>query len=191
MIDALTELLVQYKYWIVIAGALLEGEVVLLLAGGAAYHGYMNLSLVMLISFLGAIFHDHMLFFVGRYGGNRLLKKYPIIHEKSRRIFKLFHKYNTYFILSFRFVYGLRTVTPIIIGTSKLHLTKYSTLTILAGLIWAVAVSYIGFGSAAMIERIIQRFEIFQKYFAVALVALALIGWGIYKLRQLYSSSRS
>ncbi|UNM06304.1 MAG: DUF2312 domain-containing protein [Holosporaceae bacterium] len=49
-------LLHKYKYWIVILGALLEGEMVLLLAGGAAFHGYMNVHMVMLISFLGHYF---------------------------------------------------------------------------------------------------------------------------------------
>lgn len=170
MIDYLLQLLIEYKYWIVVAGALLEGEVVLLIAGMAAYHGHLNLYMVMLISFLGAVFHDHALFFVGRHGGARLFKRFPKIREKSQRVFDLFEKYQNYFILGFRFVYGIRTITPIIIGTSTITLKRYSLLTILAGVIWAVVISYLGYGFAAIIGDIIDAVQRGQKYIAAGLV---------------------
>jgi membrane protein DedA with SNARE-associated domain len=184
MVDYLTQLLIEYKYWIVIAGALLEGEVVLLIAGGAAYHGYVDLPLVMLISFVGAMIHDHLLFFIGRGLGARFFLKFPTFREKFRKVFDLFHKYHNYFILGFRFVYGLRTITPVIIGTSHIHLRKYSTLTLIAGIIWAISISYIGYMGAIALQAVIESFERCQKYFALAFVIFCLGGWIIYKVRK-------
>ena len=68
-IDFWTNLLQTYQYIIVVVGALVEGEMVLIL-GAAAYHGYMALPLVMLISFLGAIFLMSFCGFVGAMGEN-------------------------------------------------------------------------------------------------------------------------
>lgn len=185
--ETLTALLVEYKYWVVIAGALLEGEVVLLLAGAAAYYGQMSLSLVMLISFLGAMFHDHLLFFLGRYLGRPLLARYPKLREKSKRVLELFHKYQNKLILSFRFIYGLRTVTPIIIGTSDITLKRYSSLTMIAALIWAITISYLGYAFAAAIQVVMDYFQQGQKVLAVILVCLIIIGFGVYKLKYAFN----
>lgn len=183
MIEWISQLLIDYKYYIVVAGALLEGEAVLLLAGGAAYHGYMNIYLVMLIAFLGALLHDHVLFFVGRYYGQAFLDKYQKVEEKSRKVFNLFHKYHYFFIMSFRFIYGLRTITPLVIGTSNLSLKKYSILTTISAFIWAVAVAYIGYAFAIALETVIANFEKYQKYLAIILVLVSLAIWAILKYR--------
>ena len=183
MIEWISQLLIDYKYYIVVAGALLEGEAVLLLAGGAAYHGYMNIYLVMLIAFLGALLHDHALFFIGRYYGQSFLDKYQKVEQKSRKVFNLFHKYHYFFIMSFRFIYGLRTITPLVIGTSKLSLRKYSLLTTISAFIWAVAVAYIGYAFAIALETVIENFEKYQKYLAIILVLVSLAIWAILKYR--------
>lgn len=184
MIETITNLLLEYKYWVVIGGALIEGEVILLLAGGAAYHGYLQLPLVMLISFLGAVLHDNVLFWVGRKGGQRLFTKYPALHKKSERVFSLFHRYQTQFVLGFRFVYGIRTITPLIIGTTKMPFIRYTSLTAIAALIWAVVVSATGYGSAIVIESIIEKFEAAQKYIAATIVLMAFFGWIIHRIRR-------
>lgn len=184
MIETITNLLIAYKYWVVIGGALIEGEVILLLAAGAAYHGYLDIYLVMLISFLGAVLHDNVLFFVGRHGGERLFKKYPVLREKSKRVFSLFHQYQTQFVLGFRFVYGIRTITPIIIGTTEMPFVRYTSLTTLAAFIWSVTVSALGYGSAIIIESIIEKFEVAQKYIAAVIILIAFFGWLFHKFSQ-------
>ncbi len=184
--ETLSALLIEYKYWIVVAGALLEGEVALLLAGAAAYHGYMSLSLVMLISFLGAMFHDHLLFFIGRYMGKPFLARYPRLRKKSQRVLNMFHKHQNKLILSFRFIYGLRTVTPIIIGTSDIFLKRYSVLTMIAAIIWAIIIAYLGYVFAAALEVVIVYFQQGQKILAAILVCFFIVAFIIYKLNKLY-----
>lgn len=184
MVDYLLNLLIEYKYWIVIGGALIEGEIVLLIAGMAAFHGYLSINWVIIISFLGAIFHDHMLFFVGKGMGAKLFKKFPKVRRKSDKVFRLFHKYQNVFILGFRFVYGIRTITPIIIGSTQISAKRYSLLTIIAGVVWAVVVSLLGYGFAAIISEVIESFQRYQKYLAMGLGVGVVIWWGIYQVRK-------
>jgi len=165
-------LLETYKYWIVIAGALLEGEMVLILAGAAAYHGHMNLQMVMLISFLGAVFHDHMLFFVGRKYGNKILNRQSKWKDRISRVVNLIHKYDRYFIMSFRFIYGIRTITPIVIGASPISLKKYFSLVVFSAAAWSIIVSYIGYTFALALEAVLHNFAKYQKWLAVALVII-------------------
>jgi len=167
-----TEMLQTYKYTIVIAGALLEGEMVLILSGAAAYHEYMTLSLVMLIAFLGALLHDTLLFFVGRLFGKRILGGDSKWQARISKVVNLIQKYDRYFIMSFRFIYGIRTLTPIVVGAGSIGFKRYFFLVAMSAAVWAVTVSYVGYSCAMALESILQNFEKIQKYLAVGLVVI-------------------
>ncbi|MDC0349275.1 DedA family protein [Alphaproteobacteria bacterium] len=168
-------LLHKYKYWIVILGALVEGEMVLLLAGGAAYHGYMNVHMVMLISFLGALIHDHLLFFIGRSFGKKILNRSPSWHARILKVSHLIHKYDNLFIMSFRFVYGLRTITPLIVGNSRIPWKRYTVLVSISAAIWAIVVAYLGFTFAMALEIILADFDRYKTYLGIG-VGLLIAG---------------
>jgi membrane protein DedA with SNARE-associated domain len=177
-------LLHQYKYWIVILGALLEGEMVLLLAGGSAYHGYMNVHWVMVIAFLGALVHDHLLFLLGRFFGRKLILRFPLVEGRVARVNELIHKYDRWFIMSFRFVYGLRTITPLMVGNSNIPWRRYTMLVSISAALWAMVVAYLGFTSAMALEKVLQDFDRYKKYLAIVAGLLILGVIGIIKYRQ-------
>lgn len=177
-------LLETYKYWIVVGGALLEGEMVLILAGAAAYHGHMNLQMVMLISFLGALFHDHLLFFIGRKYGDKIIYRQNRWQDRINKVVNLIHKYDRYFIMSFRFIYGIRTITPIVIGSSTISLRKYFSLVVISAALWSVIVSYIGYSFALALDVVLEKFARYQKYFAVALAILVSLIYVFIKWRR-------
>lgn len=174
----------EYGYWILIIGALIEGESILLLAGGAAYLGYFSLPMVMLVSFIGALIHDQLLYIVGRIGGNSLINKSEFWKKKADRAFTLLKKYDYWLIMGFRFVYGIRTITPIVIGASNLDLKRYTLLTFISAAIWAVVISAVGYLFATILEGLIEAFHEYQIYLAIGLGLLILIGFGLYKYRQ-------
>ena len=190
MIDYILNLLIAYKYWLVIGGALIEGEVILLVAGMAAYHGHLSLFWVTSIAFAGAVFHDNLLFLVGKRAGAKLLDKYPRLKAKSERVFRLFHRYKNLFIFSFRFVYGIRTVTPLLIGTSQIDTRRYIMLTLMACLVWSTVVCTAGYWFASVIEDVIDVFVRYEKYIALGALFLmgGIWGWRRFKKKRKHSS---
>ena len=54
----LPELIESYGYWAVLAGTLLDGESVLLLAGFAAHRGYLQLQDVIGVAIIGSFLGD-------------------------------------------------------------------------------------------------------------------------------------
>ena len=172
-------LLHKYQYWMVIIGALIEGEMILILAGAAAYYGLMQVHLVILIAFLGALLHDNTLFFIGRFLGHQIFHKYPKVLKKIEKVMAYILKYNTYFILGFRFVYGIRTITPLVIGTSSIKFLRYTSLVTISAFIWATIVVYFGYSSALALEKVIENFERYRNYLGISLGVLlaALLGW--------------
>ncbi|MFN7662966.1 MAG: DedA family protein [Alphaproteobacteria bacterium] len=171
-------LLHEYKYWIVILGALLEGEMVLLLAGGAAYHSYMNVHWVMFIAFLGAVIHDHILFFIGRFFGKKILSKSSSWHGRISKVSDLIHKYHNLFIMSFRFIYGIRTLTPLIVGHTRIAWQRYTLLVSVSAAVWAITIAYLGFTFAMALETILADFDRYKKYLGIGagLLVLGIIG---------------
>ncbi len=47
----------------------------------------------------------------------------------------------TGFILAFRFIYGMRTVSPVIIGLSSVSARRFVVLNAVAAIVWGVVIS--------------------------------------------------
>lgn len=135
----------SYGYYAVFLFACIEGEVAVLTAGLLCRSGLMSLELVMLFAFLGTLITEQTLYFIGRIYGSKLLQKYPRILEKSRKIMDFLHKYDALFIFGSRFIYGIRNISPIIIGMANITPLKFSALNVPAALIWSVLVAGIGY----------------------------------------------
>lgn len=71
-------LLVNYGYWAVFIGCLLEGETILILGGLAAHQTTLRLIDVIAVATLGGMVGDQILFWTGRYFGPRILPRLQI-----------------------------------------------------------------------------------------------------------------
>lgn len=132
------EFIVKYGYLAVFLGSLVEGESVILTAGALAYQGYLSLWGIMAVAFMGTLIADQALFQVGRLYGQQILNRWPSLKKRSEKAFRLLHRYNTLYILSFRFIYGIRVVSPLIIGMSGVGTKRFSVLNVIAAGIWSV-----------------------------------------------------
>jgi membrane protein DedA with SNARE-associated domain len=141
-----------YGYYAVFAFACIEGEIAVLTAGFLCRQGYMSLYGVMLAAFLGTLITEQCLFFVGRTYGGKLLDKYPKLSEKSATVIEFLQKYDSAFIFGSRFVYGIRNISPLIIGMAKITPMKFSSLNVPAALIWSIVVTGAGYLFANVLE---------------------------------------
>jgi membrane protein DedA with SNARE-associated domain len=175
------ELFLKYGslfYLILLLGSFVEGESVVLTAGFFAYKGYLSLPLIILVSFLGTLFADQLLFFIGRWYGPGLLERRPKLKETSKRVFVLLHKYHTWYILGFRFVYGVRIASPLVIGAAGITVQRFVILNFIAAIIWSVlsclAGYLLGYFFASKIEIVIHKAIQFQKI-TVGVIVLAIV----------------
>ncbi len=190
--DAFLASIQDYGYWFLIFGALIEGESILLLAGAAAYLGYFSLPLVMTVSFIGAIIHDQLLYSIGKFGGTALLNRSKMLEKKSHRAFALLKKYDHWLIMGFRFVYGIRTITPIVVGASDISFKRYTILTIISAAIWAATVSSVGYILADVIQSLIESFETHKPYIIGIPIFLICTGiFAFYMIKRQKSKRRS
>ena len=175
----LESLVMTYGYAMIAVGTFLEGETVLVIGGYLAHVGYLELPWVMAAAFGGTFFGDQLFFFIGRKKGMALLEKRPRWRARSRRVLMLLHRHQTALIVGFRFLYGLRTVTPFLIGASGISPARFFWLNLLGALVWAVAVASLGYLLGHTLSLFLARAHRYAEYVVpgIVLVALAVFAW--------------
>lgn len=137
----------NYGYIAIFIGAAFEGELVVSFAGSLAYNNILYLPYVIILSTLGTMFAEQICFYLGRFLGSKYLHRINKFQDKINTIFSLVKRYQTLFILSCRFLYGLRNLSPLIIGAARVDPIKFSILNAVAAVIWSlisVGIGYMG-----------------------------------------------
>lgn len=170
------QLISQYGYWMMIVGALLEGESFLIAGGIAAKHGLLSVPLLILIAWLGSMLHDFACFFMGRYAESWVSKRFPKFVTKLSVAENLTHKHGNKIILAMRFMYGLRVPIPVALGMMKnLTNTRFMVFDAIGGIAWSaifVCLGYV-FGSALnMVLKQISHFATSQLWWLLGAVLL-------------------
>lgn len=163
----------SYGYAAILIGTFLEGETILVLGGFAAHRGYLSLPWVIVAALAGTLFGDQLYFFLGRWHGQKVLAKRPSWKARAARVENLLQRFQKPLIVVFRFLYGLRTVTPFVIGMSSVSTLQFVLLNIIGALVWSVLVGTGGYAFGSALEAIIGDVK---KYELEVLGAIAIIG---------------
>jgi membrane protein DedA with SNARE-associated domain len=177
----LETLLQTYGYWAVLIGTFAEGETVLVLGAFAAHRGYLALPWVILAAFIGTLMGDQLFFYLGRKHTQWVLARRPSWKARIDRAHQLMERYRTLLILGFRFMYGLRTIIPFLMGMSSVSTKKFIILDVIAALVWAVVVGTGGYLFGNILEIILGDIK---HYELPILVAIALIGVSLWALHR-------
>lgn len=178
------ELISEYGYWAVFVGTFFEGETILVLGGVAAKLGYLDYWTVVLAAFIGSTLGDQLWYYLGYRYGHWVLVRFPGWRAPMERAFRLLNKYDTWFILSFRFIYGIRTVSSVVIGMAKVPPRRFIPLNIIAAAIWAPVVAYLGYAFGHAIELFLEEFHQYANYVLGGLIGLAVLVWIVHTIHR-------
>lgn len=144
-ITFLSQFLASYGYLSVVIGTFLEGETIVIMAGFLSHQGYLNIWYVMAAAFAGSVSSDQLLFFLSRYKGASLLSRFPRLASGVQALACKVQTHEAMLILCFRFLYGLRNVTPVFLGVSGVRPALFVPLNIVGALLWAVSFTTAGY----------------------------------------------
>ena len=151
-------------------------EVLLLTAGYLAAYTAINIYLVTVVAVLGVLIGDNFLFWLSHYKGSKIvsrLKKRIRKNEllKYERLMKA-HIGKTIFML--RFIVGLRFFGPFLAGSMKTKWKTFQFYNLLAVLIYAPTVVFLGYHFHNKFLVILTELEIVRHIlFALVLIALS------------------
>ena len=173
-----------YGYWAILFGTFLEGETILILGGFAAYQGYLKLPWVILAAFVGTLSGDQLFFYIGRKYGSKILARRPAWQVRADRVRKLMERFQDYLILLFRFLYGLRILTPFVLGLSRVSRGRFLFLNTVGALVWATVVGTGGFLFGQALEVLMGDLKRYEGEILGLVVLTGIAVWMIHAYRR-------
>jgi membrane protein DedA with SNARE-associated domain len=174
---------VSYGYLAVFLGTLLEGETVLFAAGYATHQGLLAWPLVLLVAIAGAFAGDQLAFLLGRWKGESLLGRFPALVRAKPKVFELLERFDAFFILSNRFLYGLRIAGPVLLGMSHVARLRFALLNAMGAVLWAMLVTGAGYTFGFAMNALIANMKRIEESIFIAIMTLGALVWLWYRLR--------
>jgi len=174
MMHAIDHFLAAYGLIVVYFGVIIEGDSVLIAAGFLAHQGVLDPIGVFLAAFAGSLTSDQVLYYIGRYFKDARLVQRQTERPAFAKVLDLIQRRQVLFILSFRFIYGVRTISPIAIGIAGVSAWIYTPLNIVAAGIWAALVTSIGYFFGQLMEQSSGRLHHVEHKLLVA-IAIGLV----------------
>jgi membrane protein DedA with SNARE-associated domain len=167
----------SYGYLALVVGTFLEGETILVLGGIAAKLGYLRLPWVIVSAFVGTLMSDQLFFFLGRWQGQAFLLKHPHWNSRAKKVHRMLERHRIPIIIGFRFVYGFRTVTPFVLGMSRVPAIEFIVFNIVGAAAWASAIAVLGYAFGKAMELLLGDIHHYEKWILLSVIAAGSIIW--------------
>ena len=190
-------LLLAHGYLVILFGAALDnfglpasGDVVLFAGGWFSNLGLAALPVVMLSGLAGALVSDNAVYWIGRKGGrpliNRVLKMrflHFLINEKSlEKVERYFEAHGGKTVFVGRFGPGLRSMTPLFAGVTRMKYYRFLPYNLAAAIVWSVAYTLVGYVFGSYWSDLLAIAKSFG-FSVVALVILILLAYVLRRRR--------
>ncbi len=182
---SLESLIEHYGYVALFLGTLLEGETILVISGFAAHRGWLSLPWVMVIAFCGSLAGDQLWFYVGRRKGSAFVAARQAWARRAERVRTLAEgRFGVVVVLGFRFLYGLRSVTPLVLGASGYDVRRFTVLNVAGAAAWSVLVGLAGYFFGRVAELVIEDVKQYEASLVAILFLAGAIAWSWRALRR-------
>jgi membrane protein DedA with SNARE-associated domain len=122
------------------AWAFFEGETFVIVAAAAGRAtGYIDPWLLMVSVWIGSFAGDQTWFYLGRRWGPSALARFPKAADQFARASDMLERHGALFVLSFRFIYGIRNVASAVCGIAGMDRRRFLALNFLAAGLWAAS----------------------------------------------------
>ncbi len=167
---------------IVMVGTFFEGEVFAIIGGFLAYRGSYPFQMMIALAFVGSFIGDLSVFLFARYSSNHRWVKSWRQRQKFARALQLVEKYQAYFVIVNRYIYGLRMPGLIALGLSRISVLRFLVLNLFGAALWAGIFTTIGYVFGYSIWQVFDKLAFMERGVGIALgvigVAIAaFFGW--------------
>ena len=168
-------LIAKYGLLAVFLGAGIEGETIVILGGVFAHRHLLTFWEAAAAAATGSFIADQVFFFTGRHA-----RRWPRIQKivgrpAFQRATRLLERHPASFIFAFRFIYGLRTISPVAIGMSDVPTGKFIAVNAVAAVIWGTVFTTIGYLFGQGIEQIFGHLPLHRHVLIAIASAIAVV----------------
>lgn len=138
-------------------GAAVEGQTAVVAGGVMAREHILSPAVVVLAAALGSGIIDYLLFVLGRSFRHTSWVRKTAAKPAFGKALALIERHPSGFILSFRFLYGLRAAGPVAVGVSSVSTRRFAILNAIAAGVWAGAFVALGYAFGPAVMAVLDR----------------------------------
>jgi membrane protein DedA with SNARE-associated domain len=173
------QLIAHYGLVAVFLGAGIEGETAVVTGGVLAHQGLLSPVGAGLAAMAGSFVADQGFFHVGRYYREGAIVRRLRDKPAYAKAMDFFERHPRGFVFAYRFIYGIRTVSPIAIGTSGISTRLFVAVNVAAAIVWGALFTTIGYLFGNVVERAVGRIAGDRAVWLVAGLVVAAVVLGL------------
>lgn len=158
----------EWFYLLTVVWTFFEGETFVFFAAIAASNGLINPFYLCLCAWLGSYCGDQTWFFAGRILGPPVLRHYPGVQSRIDMVHRWVREWGTVFVLTFRFIYGIRNFSSVAIGLSDMSIKRFMFLNFIGAGIWSLSFVLTGYFFGAAISETVGSWGPIAQYATLA-----------------------
>lgn len=138
-------------------GFFLPGDSLLFTAGFLASQGYLNIWILAVLAFVGAILGDSVGYAFGRRVGPKIFKREDSLFfhkDHITRAEKYYEAHGPKTIVLARFMPIVRTFAPIVAGVGRMRYSSFVFYNILGGALWGVGIPLAGYFLGSLVPSV-------------------------------------
>lgn len=190
----------QHGYLAVLLLVMLEdfgipvpGETVLIAAAFfAGVEGQLNIFLVAVVAFIGAVIGDNIGFAIGQYGGHPLIERYGkyvfLTPERIGKAEAFFNRNGGKVVVVARFIEGLRQLNGLLAGLSDMEWLKFVIYNATGAALWVGLWTTVGYLGGSHIQTFL-RYQLYAT-FAAVIGVIAYVMYRAVKYRREHTSTK-
>jgi len=97
---------------------------------------------------------------------------------------KLLQRFHLPLILGVRFLYGLRTIGPMVIGMSGIAWPRFFLLNLIGAITWAITIAGAGYLFGHALELVLVDIKHYEGTLFAVMAAAGMLVWLVYRWRQ-------
>ena len=164
-----------YAYALIYIGVVFEGELAVIAGALSANNGVLDIRLVGLTAFISTLTTDWILFFTGKHVGAKLIDRFPVLQKRTQKPRKRLKQSPDMILAIYRFLYGFRIVTLLLLGMSQVSSIKFMIYSFVSVLLWTIVYSILGYHLGGVISNTVENFEYLGLYLIAGLLGLSLL----------------
>ena len=141
----LESLILRYGVVAILLGSGVEGEPFAIAGGVLAHRRWMPVGTALLAAIGGSWLIDQFWFHLSRHFRQSRMVVSITRRPAFERALDLIDRRPVWFILLFRFAYGLRAIAPVAIGASRVSASLFIPLNIVAAIVWGTLFTGAGY----------------------------------------------
>lgn len=189
-IEYVTQLILEYRYWILIPLSFIEGPVIAFVAGTLAAVGYFNVYFLAVLFFVRDVGLDGVYYALGYFGGRttfagRMLTKIGITSDHLEKVRLLWAKRPGITMFIGKLSYGIASAFIVVAGMVKMPLGAFfaygSIVAVLQYGTLLFAGYFLGASLGGSIANIINNVQYAIAFVAIAISAYYILSWSMRK----------